>query len=88
MSLPDVDDQQWRRHAACHDTPPDVMFPTDGLGVITAKTICHTCPVRRPCAEYALTNGEHHGIWGGLSERERHRIRRQRGLQDDHHHDG
>jgi WhiB family redox-sensing transcriptional regulator len=28
--------------------------------------------------EYALANGEKFGIWGGLSERERRRIRRQR----------
>ena len=30
------------------------------------------------CLEYALVNGEKFGIWGGLSERERRRLRRQR----------
>ena len=30
------------------------------------------------CLEFALQNGEKFGIWGGLSERERRRIRRQR----------
>jgi WhiB family redox-sensing transcriptional regulator len=28
------------------------------------------------CLEHALANNEHHGIWGGTSERERRRIRR------------
>ncbi|MEY3132868.1 MAG: hypothetical protein RLZ29_1205, partial [Actinomycetota bacterium] len=34
--------------------------------------------VREQCLEYALANGEKFGIWGGLSERERRRLRRQR----------
>ena len=38
------------------------------------------CVVREDCLEYALANGEKFGIWGGLSERERRRIRRQRAL--------
>jgi WhiB family redox-sensing transcriptional regulator len=36
--------------------------------------------VREDCLEYALANGEKFGIWGGMSERERRRIRRQRAL--------
>ena len=32
------------------------------------------------CLEFALANGEKFGIWGGMSERERRRIRRQRAL--------
>ena len=38
------------------------------------------CVVREDCLEYALQNGEKFGIWGGMSERERRRIRRQRAL--------
>ncbi|MCY4194236.1 MAG: WhiB family transcriptional regulator, partial [bacterium] len=30
--------------------------------------------------EYAIVNGEKFGIWGGMSERERRRVRRARGL--------
>jgi WhiB family redox-sensing transcriptional regulator len=40
--------------------------------------VCRGCEVREQCLEYALINGEKFGIWGGLSERERRRIRRQR----------
>jgi WhiB family redox-sensing transcriptional regulator len=36
--------------------------------------------VRLECLEYALANGEKFGIWGGMSERERRRIRRARAL--------
>ena len=39
------------------------------------------CVVREDCLEFALQNGEKFGIWGGLSERERRRIRRQRALE-------
>ena len=34
--------------------------------------------MRDECLEYALANGEKFGIWGGLSERERRKLRRQR----------
>jgi WhiB family redox-sensing transcriptional regulator len=36
--------------------------------------------VREDCLEYALANGEKFGIWGGMSERERRRVRRMRVL--------
>ena len=36
--------------------------------------------MQNDCLEYALANGEKFGIWGGMSERERRRIRRQRAL--------
>ena len=39
-----------------------------------AKAICATCPHRIRCLEYALDNNEDHGIWGGLSVRERRSI--------------
>ena len=33
------------------------------------------CPVRQPCLDYAITNRITHGIWGGLTERERRALR-------------
>ncbi len=38
-----------------------------------AKAICAACPVREPCAVYALAHRELHGVWGGLSEADRRR---------------
>ena len=43
-----------------------------------AKAICRECQVRGDCLEFALRSGEKFGIWGGLSERERRRVRRER----------
>jgi WhiB family redox-sensing transcriptional regulator len=37
--------------------------------------------VRGDCLEYALDNGEKFGIWGGMSERERRRLRRARAIE-------
>ncbi len=36
-----------------------------------AKALCARCPVRRECADHALTMGEPYGVWGGVSETER-----------------
>lgn len=68
----------WTDAAACLGLDPDLFFPERGEDVAPAKAVCAGCPVREDCLDYALDNGERHGIWGGLSERERRRIRRDR----------
>ena len=55
---------------------PDLFFPERGASTREAKEVCRGCVVRLDCLEYALVNGEKFGIWGGLSERERRRLRR------------
>ena len=55
-------------------------FPKRGASTREAKSVCAGCEVKDDCLEYALVNGEKFGIWGGLSERERRRLRRQRAL--------
>lgn len=42
------------------------------------RAICATCPMQQPCLEWALAAPERYGIWGGTTERERTRIRRNR----------
>jgi WhiB family redox-sensing transcriptional regulator len=66
----------------CREMPPKVFFPSDSIGVEVARGICASCPAKAPCLEYALTNRIHHGIWGGTSERERHRITARRMRSD------
>jgi WhiB family redox-sensing transcriptional regulator len=72
----DPDDQGWQEQALCAETDPEAFFPEKGGSTREAKKICTGCEVRAECLEYALSNDERFGIWGGLSERERRRLRR------------
>ena len=75
-----VGDKRWQERANCLGVDPDLFFPERGASTREAKSVCGSCEVRLDCLEYALVNGEKFGIWGGLSERERRRLRRQRAL--------
>ena len=75
------DHQSWQRKANCMGVDPDLFFPERGASTREAKEVCRGCVVREDCLEYALANGEKFGIWGGMSERERRRIRRRRALE-------
>ena len=68
--------QPWMDLALCAQVDPDAFFPEKGESNQAAKRICNACPVRAQCLEFALTNKEQHGIWGGLSERERRKLRK------------
>lgn len=74
-------DRDWQERANCLGVEPDLFFPERGASTKEAKTVCHGCEVRLECLDYALRHGEKFGIWGGQSERERRRIRRQRAIQ-------
>jgi len=74
----DLGDRTWQWQANCLGVDPDLFFPERGASTREAKAVCRGCVVRMECLEYALINGEKFGIWGGLSERERRRIRRER----------
>jgi WhiB family transcriptional regulator, redox-sensing transcriptional regulator len=71
-------DESWRLDALCAETDPEAFFPEKGGSTREAKRVCASCPVRMECLEFALGNDERFGIWGGLSERERRRLRLQR----------
>jgi WhiB family transcriptional regulator, redox-sensing transcriptional regulator len=71
-------DEGWRLDALCAETDPEAFFPEKGGSTREAKRVCSGCAVRAECLEYALTSDERFGIWGGLSERERRRLRLQR----------
>ena len=72
----EVDDDQWQDRALCSQTDPEAFFPEKGGSTREAKRICMGCEVRGECLDYALANDERFGIWGGLSERERRRLKR------------
>lgn len=74
-----VEDEEegWQERALCAQTDPEAFFPEKGGSTREAKKICTGCEVKAECLEYALANDERFGIWGGLSERERRRIKRE-----------
>ena len=76
----EVEEKSWQDYANCLGVVPDLFFPERGASTREAKEVCRGCVVREDCLEFALQNGEKFGIWGGMSERERRRIRRQRAL--------
>jgi WhiB family transcriptional regulator, redox-sensing transcriptional regulator len=77
----DAEERRWQERANCLGVDPDLFFPERGASTKEAKGVCRGCEVRVDCLEYALSHGEKFGIWGGLSERERRRVRRQRALE-------
>jgi WhiB family redox-sensing transcriptional regulator len=76
LAEPVVDEPDWQERALCAQTDPEAFFPEKGGSTREAKRICAGCEVRAECLEYALAHDERFGIWGGLSERERRRLRR------------
>lgn len=66
----------WQERALCAQTDPEAFFPEKGGSTREAKKVCTGCEVRAECLEYALEHDERFGIWGGLSERERRKLKR------------
>jgi WhiB family redox-sensing transcriptional regulator len=79
LRLSEGDD--WRQRAACArpGIDPEWFFPEPGHQGKRAKRICARCPVRDAClaAALAIPEAEDHGVRGGLTARERLRLRRQ-----------
>ena len=76
MVAPATEDDQWQERALCAQTDPEAFVPEKGGSTREAKRICTGCEVRDACLDYALAHDERFGIWGGLSERERRRLKR------------
>jgi WhiB family transcriptional regulator, redox-sensing transcriptional regulator len=68
---------EWQERALCAQTDPEAFFPEKGGSTREAKKVCLSCEVRSECLEYALGHDERFGIWGGLSERERRRLKKE-----------
>lgn len=66
----------WQERALCAQTDPEAFFPEKGGSTREAKKVCTGCEVRAECLEYALAHDERFGIWGGLSERERRKLKK------------
>ena len=71
-----VNELDWQERALCAQTDPEAFFPEKGGSTREAKRVCLSCDVRVECLDYALENDERFGIWGGLSERERRKFKK------------
>jgi WhiB family redox-sensing transcriptional regulator len=74
-------DVDWRDRARCLDEDPDLFFPIGSTGPAIvqadrAKSVCQCCPVVEQCLDWALSNYQDSGIWGGTTEEERRVMRR------------
>ncbi len=74
-------DYAWRDRAACKDSHPELFFPIGTTGdaleeIDAAKAICRSCPVRKDCLAFAIETNQESGVWGGMSEDERRKLRR------------
>lgn len=65
----------WMSRAACRGLPPAIFYPEWGEEGTEARAICAACPVRIDCLDHAITTGERFGIWGGLNDKRRRRLR-------------
>jgi hypothetical protein len=50
---------------------PDRWFSPVRKDRVVAIALCERCPLLIQCREYALKERPSHGVWGGLTERER-----------------
>ncbi|MEU6602912.1 WhiB family transcriptional regulator [Streptomyces flaveolus] len=67
----------WFEQASCCSIDPEELFAED-LTQRTVKVLCTDCPVRIECLAHALDNRINHGVWGGMTERERRALLRRR----------
>lgn len=76
FGVADEGELAWQSESLCAQTDPEAFFPEKGGSTRDAKKVCVQCTVRQECLDYALKNDERFGIWGGMSERERRRLRK------------
>ncbi len=63
------------------ENAPDMFFideqdPLQKEKIKTSRKLCEMCPIKMKCLEYALEANETHGIWGGLTYKERKRLKK------------
>lgn len=75
--LPSPDDMKWRSQSACIGSGVD-FFTMRAAAVREQKALCMTCPVLKDCLDFAIRNNEQDGTWGGLTEKERKELYRDR----------
>jgi WhiB family transcriptional regulator, redox-sensing transcriptional regulator len=71
-----IEKERWRILAECAGMDLDLFFPDIERNSVAAKEVCSRCLCWEECLIYAIENHIHFGIWGGMTARERKRVRR------------
>lgn len=75
-----VESEPWMVEAKClHHPDKSVFYPAEAGSkkeAHEAKQVCAICPVKQNCLDYAHKHKERFGIWGGLTTKERVKLRR------------
>lgn len=66
---------EWHGRGLCVGEDPEVFFRSNGDSGTQARQICAACAVRDDCLGYAI-GADEYGIWGGLDQDERRKLRR------------
>jgi WhiB family redox-sensing transcriptional regulator len=82
MAEPVPLDRSWQLKGLCRGNHSYLFFPPSTVErkeererrETKAKAICHVCPVKGECLEFALEIREPYGIWGGVTETERRQM--------------
>lgn len=74
-SLPVVPSEEWMSLGVCNQVDPELFYPDHGQNPWAAKRICATCPVQAECLDYAFRTDDRFGVFGGLTEYERRKLR-------------
>jgi WhiB family redox-sensing transcriptional regulator len=74
--VPAMQREDWTMRAKCRGMQ-DALFP-EASDQKRARLVCSGCPVRFECLAEALDNRIEWGVWGGMTERERRLLLRQR----------
>ncbi|MER5738573.1 MULTISPECIES: WhiB family transcriptional regulator [unclassified Streptomyces] len=61
----------------CREADAEDLF-VEGAAQNQAKELCVGCSVRAECLAYALDRRIEHGVWGGMTERERRALLKRR----------
>ena len=74
----------WQARARCAKVEdPDIFHPHRGESLLPARNVCHKCPVKQECLEFAVDERITYGVWGGMSPPERKRWALQNGKEAD-----
>lgn len=79
MNVRPFEPEPWMVDAACRNADPGWFFPSEGerpskdsiRRTLNAKVVCHGCPVRLFCLEYAYRTGDKWAVLGGETPAER-----------------